>query len=182
MGKMKELAWYWSDWIDNEGDCTFRPIELGGKYFDEWEVEFRDPEWFYPFKSKYCWKIMGSPSDIMRYRYKIYHVDDEESGYAAVDNEADEEYYESIYKSEELPTTNNKYMRYIVKDGVQVGVDVYDVLQAFEVTDPCLQHLIKKALCAGLRGHKDRKQDLLDILASSKRAIELHEDIKGESK
>lgn len=54
-------------------------------------------------------------------------------------------------------------------------VDVYDVLRAFEVTDPALQHLIKKALCAGLRGHKNRSEDLKDILDSAKRAIELHE-------
>lgn len=54
-----------------------------------------------------------------------------------------------------------------------VTIDVYDVLQAFEVTNPALQHLIKKALCAGLRGHKDRQQDLQDIFDSAKRAIEL---------
>ncbi len=54
-----------------------------------------------------------------------------------------------------------------------VTIDVYDVLQAFDVTNPALQHLIKKALCAGLRGHKDRQQDLNEILESAKRAIEL---------
>ncbi len=54
-----------------------------------------------------------------------------------------------------------------------VTIDVYDVLQAFEVTNPALQHLIKKALCAGLRGHKDLHQDLNEILESAKRAIEL---------
>lgn len=54
-----------------------------------------------------------------------------------------------------------------------VTIDVYDVLQAFEVVNPALQHLIKKALCAGLRGHKKREQDLVEILESAKRAIEL---------
>lgn len=54
-----------------------------------------------------------------------------------------------------------------------VVIDVYDVLQAFEVVNPALQHLIKKALCAGLRGHKKREQDLVEILESAKRAIEL---------
>lgn len=57
-----------------------------------------------------------------------------------------------------------------------VTIDVYDVLQAFEVTNPALQHLIKKALCAGLRGHKDRQQDLNEILESAKRAIELEKE------
>ena len=57
-------------------------------------------------------------------------------------------------------------------------IDVYDVLKAFNVTFPALQHLIKKALCAGLRGHKDREQDLDEVLQSAQRAIQLHrEDI-----
>lgn len=67
----------------------------------------------------------------------------------------------------------NKYTREIKPD---VFVDVYDVLRAFEVTDPCLQHLAKKALCAGLRGHKDRMTDLQDIKASIERAIEMHKE------
>ena len=52
-------------------------------------------------------------------------------------------------------------------------MDVYDVLEAFKVTCPALQHLIKKALCAGLRGHKDIIQDLRDIEAYSKQAIRI---------
>lgn len=54
-----------------------------------------------------------------------------------------------------------------------VTIDVYDVLVAFNVTNPALQHLIKKALAVGQRGHKDKNEDLNDILASAKRAIEL---------
>ena len=34
-------------------------------------------------------------------------------------------------------------------------IDVYRVLDLFSVTDPCLQHAIKKLLVAGGRGHKD---------------------------
>lgn len=60
-----------------------------------------------------------------------------------------------------------------------VTIDVYDVLQAFNVTNPALQHLVKKALAVGQRGHKDKMEDLRDILASAQRAIELEE---GEGK
>lgn len=66
-------------------------------------------------------------------------------------------------------TKPNKYTRTV--KGVQV--DVYDVLEAFGVTCPALQHLAKKALNAGLRGHKDTLTDLDDIIASAKRAKEL---------
>ena len=64
----------------------------------------------------------------------------------------------------------SKYHREI-KPGVMV--DVYDVLQAWRVDNPALQHLIKKALQAGQRGHKSRDEDLADIVASAIRAREL---------
>ena len=57
-----------------------------------------------------------------------------------------------------------------------VSVDVYDVLMAWEVANPALQHLIKKALQCGKRGHKDKQQDLQDIIDSAIRAKELEQD------
>ena len=62
-------------------------------------------------------------------------------------------------------STPNKY-------STPIG-DVYDVLKAFEVTNPALQHLIKKALKVGNRGHKDIATDLQDIIDSAVRAKEL---------
>lgn len=54
-----------------------------------------------------------------------------------------------------------------------VSLDVYDVLQAWGVSNPALQHLVKKALQCGQRGHKDNAQDLQDIIDSAIRAKEL---------
>lgn len=68
------------------------------------------------------------------------------------------------------PEANNKYLHEI-KPGI--FIDVYDVLMAWNVTNPALQHLIKKALQAGNRGHKSREQDLQDIIDSAIRAKEL---------
>lgn len=53
-------------------------------------------------------------------------------------------------------------------------IDVYRVIALWEVQDPCLQHLIKKALCAGGRGHKDKLKDLQDIVDSAQRALDMH--------
>lgn len=64
----------------------------------------------------------------------------------------------------------NKYQREIKKG---VFVDVYDVLKAWRVTNPALQHLIKKALQPGARGHKSYEQDLQDIIDSAIRAKDL---------
>lgn len=64
----------------------------------------------------------------------------------------------------------NKYQKEIKSE---VFVDVYDVLKAFNVTCPATAHAIKKLLCPGQRGIKDKEQDLSEAMASIKRAIEL---------
>jgi hypothetical protein len=48
-------------------------------------------------------------------------------------------------------------------------IDVYRVLLVFGVTDPCLQHAIKKLLVAGGRGHKDSQKDIQEAIDSLKR-------------
>ena len=66
----------------------------------------------------------------------------------------------------------NKYMREI-RSGV--WVDVYDVLSAFEVTDPAVQHAVKKLLAAGQRGIKSALDDYCEAMQSISRAIEIEE-------
>lgn len=66
----------------------------------------------------------------------------------------------------------SKYHREI-KPGV--WVDCYDVLKAWNVTCPALQHAIKKALAPGNRGHKTLAQDMDEIVQSALRARELAE-------
>lgn len=65
----------------------------------------------------------------------------------------------------------NKYARSIPhgKD----HIDVYDVLIIFEVTDPAIQHAIKKLLACDQRGHKDTLEDLQEAKQSIDRAIEI---------
>lgn len=60
-----------------------------------------------------------------------------------------------------------KYNRTITNiAGESINVDVYDVLRAFDITDPALQHGLKKLLCMGLRGHKDVTTDLNEAIES----------------
>lgn len=72
-----------------------------------------------------------------------------------------------------LPAINPKTHKYLKQIKPKVFVDVYDVLAAWKVTNPALQHLIKKALQAGNRGHKDLLEDLDDIVVSANRALQL---------
>ena len=84
----------------------------------------------------------------------------------------------------DLPTTRlqtlaEKYPHYHKKLPVGVKtIDVYRVLQLFEVTDPCLQHAIKKLLACGNRGAKDNLTDIKEVMVSCQRWIEMREEEK----
>ena len=59
-------------------------------------------------------------------------------------------------------------------------VDVYRVLKIFNVTDPCLQHAIKKLLCAGGRGAKNDVKDVREAMDSLTRWQQMRlEDERG---
>ena len=66
----------------------------------------------------------------------------------------------------------SKYSRRIGRE----IVDVYDVLMAFNVTNPATQHAIKKLLMPGNRGHNDKLTDLKEAYQSIARAIELESE------
>lgn len=53
------------------------------------------------------------------------------------------------------------------------SIDVYRVLKLFDVKDPALQHAVKKILCAGDRGTKDKVQDIQEAIASLNRSLEM---------
>lgn len=59
------------------------------------------------------------------------------------------------------------------KNGESIVVDVYDVLDAFGVSQGPRQHTIKKLLCAGIRGKGDERQDLQEAADAIARDIEM---------
>ena len=69
-----------------------------------------------------------------------------------------------------------KHNHYFKKTVHLDAVDVYRVLELFEVTDPCLQHAIKKLLCAGGRGAKDMEQDVQEAMDT----LERYQDMQVE--
>lgn len=61
-------------------------------------------------------------------------------------------------------------------------VDVYRVLKLFNVTDPCLQHAIKKLLVAGGRGAgKDITRDVQEAIDSLQRMQRMMEEDSKKS-
>ena len=69
--------------------------------------------------------------------------------------------------------TNPTYVQRSV-DGNEIEedviIDVYDVLDAFDVSNPATAHAIKKLLCTGSRGAKDWETDLQEAIDSLERA------------
>lgn len=62
-------------------------------------------------------------------------------------------------------------------------IDVYRVLDLFNVTNPCVQHAIKKLLCKGIRGVKDERRDVEEAVSSLVRYLEMQtEDENAKAK
>lgn len=72
-----------------------------------------------------------------------------------------------------------KHAHYFKRVAGLETVDVYRVLELFSVTDPCLQHAVKKLLVAGGRGAgKDIGQDVKEAMDSLRRWQEMRlEDV-----
>lgn len=59
-------------------------------------------------------------------------------------------------------------------------IDVYRVLELFDVTNPSIAHAAKKLLCAGKRGAKDLEHDIQDAIDTLTRWQEMRrEDAKA---
>jgi len=72
------------------------------------------------------------------------------------------------------PLKYRRKVQVLTARGVRYAdLDVYDVLKAFGVECHATGHAIKKLLCAGSRGHKDKETDLKEAIVAIERAIEL---------
>lgn len=56
------------------------------------------------------------------------------------------------------------------------SIDVYRILELYNVTDPCVQHEVKKLLCAGNRGAKTEEQDIIEARDTLNRKLEIIEE------
>lgn len=86
------------------------------------------------------------------------------------------------HEKPETPVVKAKHSHYYKDVSHLETIDVYRVLQLFNVTDPCLQHAIKKLLVAGGRGAgKDVSRDIQEAIDSLLRVQEMErEDSSGQ--
>ena len=82
-----------------------------------------------------------------------------------------------IYYNNNNPHIDNPYIVDISKYN---KLDIYRILKLYEVSDPCLQHSIKKLLCAGKRGGaKNFLQDVNEAILSLQRLLEMQGEDNG---
>lgn len=110
------------------------------------------------------WIIKGVKGEFYPCQHEIFVASYSPVKSECVDERADVEFNSS----------GSKYLR---KVQLVAGdrVDVYAVLDAFEVTCPARQHAIKKLLCCGLRGKGDASQDLREAADAVERAVQLQQ-------
>lgn len=77
--------------------------------------------------------------------------------------------------------TDRKHAHYYKDVSALTTIDIYRVLKLWDVTDPCLQHAVKKLLVAGGRGAgKDISQDVQEAIDTLTRWQEMQGE--GQSK
>lgn len=177
--------------IWHQHDGKGMPIFLQNEQF---EVRFRNGLKEKNHKKGWCWDYgpnqtcLGS-SDVIAWRYIVaedYVKQASENTHSGLYHQAPETSISNTFngavftKYEPSKIPMNKYQKVIHgKDQngnvVKCIVDVYDVLEAWKTTNPALQHLIKKALQPGERGHKNLVEDLKDIIGSAQRALEIEQ-------
>lgn len=73
----------------------------------------------------------------------------------------------------------NKYSKQVIGlDGTKTTIDVYRLLDAFDVRSHELGHAIKKLLMPGLRHDKSAEQDLLEAIQAINAQLKKMEQLK----
>lgn len=73
-------------------------------------------------------------------------------------------------------TETRKHSHYFKDVSTLNKIDVYRVLDLYEVTDPCVQHAVKKLLVAGNRGAKDKSKDIQEAIDTLTRWQEMQDE------
>jgi hypothetical protein len=72
--------------------------------------------------------------------------------------------------------TEKKHSHYFRDVSKLESIDVYRILELFDVSCPIAQHIVKKALAAGKRGAKSSARDMQDIADSANRWLEMRQE------
>lgn len=86
-------------------------------------------------------------------------------------------FQQAIGRGVRQTVVNRAHNHYFKDVSALTHIDVYRVLQLFNVTDPCIQHAVKKLLVAGGRGAaKDISRDISEACDSLQRWQEMRSE------
>lgn len=93
-----------------------------------------------------------------------------------VDDEPNQTTINAINEADTLfaDADSSKHNHYFIDVSDVDEIDFYEIALRYNVTDPCIQHILKKCLAVGNRGHKDFHTDLKDIYDTAARALCIH--------
>lgn len=137
--------------------------------------------------------VVGPPQNHVEYwkPMAIYHIinpDSEHCTLVCVSEDGDTHYlklsevvhYNPVFtknEQSEKVNTEKKHSHYYKDVSHLEFIDVYRVLELYNVTDPCIQHAVKKLLVAGGRGGgKDIKKDLQEAIDTITRSLEMRKE------
>ena len=132
-----------------------------------YKYDSRPNEWsavFMPQKDDQCELVQKEIEGLTKYDWKESLINLETHDYKIIDgilirmDKEDKQQKHSHYKKDV------RHLDYI---------DVYRIIELYELHDPCFQHALKKILVPGARGHKDLINDINDIIDTMQRKIEM---------
>lgn len=137
-----------------------------GKHFVFWKSGFK--------------KCVGHDLDWVKTQFTAddYMKEHKDKGAVIAWRRADILIDDSVVDAEYLP--EKKHSHYFKDVSNLLELDVYRVLKLFDVTDPCIQHAVKKLLCAGGRGVKDVDKDVHEAIDSLLRYEEMRKEDENE--
>lgn len=102
----------------------------------------------------------------------------QEWGSIEIEGDAVAEPTDELSETEQLELVR-KYPHYYKDVRHLKIVDIYRILELFEVDNPSLAHAAKKLLCAGRRGAKDATKDIREVRDSLTRWLRMREEDKA---
>lgn len=87
------------------------------------------------------------------------------------------EWTDYVIDASGVPVENSRKHSHYHKDVSHLqSIDVYRILELYQVTDHCIGHALKKLLCAGIRGAKDSTKDIQEAIDSLLRWQEMRRE------
>lgn len=75
-----------------------------------------------------------------------------------------------------MSITNKEKHSHYFKHWGNKKLDIYRIIDLWNITDPCIQHALKKLICTGGRGHKSVEEDIQNVIDTLERWKEMQEE------